>query len=144
MNLEKLTWIAIVLVLVYAIYKERQALGCKCIPDGSDCDNVNGKAVAGTEPGETDTEDMLHHRIRKASKFMDRWVIWRMALIISFICTLLISIMVSNQFPDTKTLIISMFVITCMVYASLNFYKFHLISHIEQNIDKCLHKLKKS
>lgn len=139
---EKFVYIGVTLALIYAIYKERQALGCKCIPDGSDCDNANGKAVEGTAPLENDDIDVLSNKILKASKFMNRWVIWRMAFMMSFICTILVSLMSDRNVPDAKHLLISMIVITFVIYATINFYGFHLISYIEKNIEKCLNKMK--
>jgi hypothetical protein len=127
-------YILIVFFLCFVIYKERQALGCPNIPDGTDCDNENGKAVKGTKPYITDTNEDIYDKIKKASKFMDRWVIWRLSILIGLISILFLIFFLYQRLPDIKELIIGMFVISYVVYFTINFYKFHLIDYIKNNI----------
>lgn len=119
----------------YALYKERQALGCPNIPNGTDCDNANGKAVKGTNPLLTDSLEILFKKIKEAADFADKWVMWRIAFLISVPAILLIYYFTYHRLPDEKEMLIGMFVITAMVYFTLNFYKFHLINHAQKNID---------
>jgi hypothetical protein len=134
-------YLLIGILLLYVLYKERQALGCKTIPDGSDCDNANGKAVKGTEPHPRDTIEKLYSKIEKASKFMDRWVMWRMALLLSFVCIMLIYFFLYQRIPTEEELVVGMFIITSLLYFTMNFYKFHLVHHIEKNIKSALNNL---
>lgn len=123
-------------MVMYAIYKERQALGCPNIPNGTDCDNSNGKAVIGTKPLPTDSNDVIFSKIKQASDFADRWVTWRIALLASIPCAGFIYFFLYRRMPTEQELLINMFVITAIIYFVFNFYKFHLIDHARNNIIK--------
>ncbi len=123
-------------VVSYAIYKERQALGCPNIPDGTDCDNANGKAIKGTLPLVTDPDHIIYNKIKQAADFADRWVTWRLALISSLISTGFIYCFLYSRCPSIKEALVSTFVISAVMYFTFNFYKFHLIDHARNNIIK--------
>jgi RsiW-degrading membrane proteinase PrsW (M82 family) len=129
-------YILIFAFVLFALYKERQALGCRDIPDGSDCNNAEGKAIKGTKPLSTDSTSVVYQKIRKAADFSDRWVMWRIGILISFVCIIFITFFLRNSFPDPKELMVGMFVITAIVYFTMNFYKFHLINYARDNIDE--------
>ena len=124
------------LLYFYALYKEIQALGCPNIPDGRDCDNANGKAVKGTNPLPSDSTSTVFDKITKAADFGNRWVMWRIGFLISVPCILLIYFITKGGLPSPRELIVGTFVITALVYFMLNFYKFHLINHVQSNIDE--------
>lgn len=162
-------YIFVAILLIFAIYKERQALGCPENPFSiSDCDNANGKAVKGTRSFPSDATNVVANKIKTASDFADKWVMWRIGFIISFPCVVLIYFFLNSSvfttksststapstcfsptgksediicslvksFPSEKELVIGMFVITALVYFTLNFYKFHLINYAKKNIDE--------
>jgi hypothetical protein len=129
-------YLLIVLVFVYALYKERQALGCPNIPNGEDCDNANGKAIKGTRPLPTDTTPVIFDKMRMAADFADKWVVWRGALLLSIPCVFLIYFFLYQRIPLEHELLMGMFVITAVVYFVLNFYKFHLMDYARNNIDE--------
>ena len=128
-------YLLIAAIVVYAIYKERQALGCPNMPDGTDCDNANGKPIKGTHPLPTEATNIVVEKTKAAADFASKWVMWRTALILAVISTLLIFYFLWQRFPTEKELAISGFVITGAVYFTLNFYKFHLFDHARNNID---------
>lgn len=121
---------------VYALYKEREALGCPTIPNGEDCDNANGKAVRGTKPFPTDSSPEIFGKIKKAAGFADRWVVWRISFLLALPCIFFIFFFLYQRVPDEREAMIGIFVISAIVYSVLNFYKFHLINYIEANIDE--------
>lgn len=125
---------AIACFIGYAIYKERQALGCPNIPNGTDCDNANGKAVKGTKPLPGDTLTDIYKKIKEAADFADKWVVWRISFLSSVICTYLSYFFIYHRLPNIYEAVMSMFVITSIIYFVLNFYKFHLINHAKNNI----------
>ena len=127
-------YLALVIIVIYAVYKERQALGCPTVPNGTDCDNANGKAIKGTQATVNDSNTTLLFKINKASEFTDKWVIWRLALILSMFCVLTIFFILYQRFPEEQELFVGMFVITALVYFTFNFYQFHLMDYIKQNI----------
>jgi hypothetical protein len=123
---------------IYALYKERQALGCPDIPNGEDCDNANGKAVKGTRPSPTDPTPVVFDKIRTAADFADKWVVWRIAFLLSIPCVLLIYFFLYQRLAKEQELMVGIFVIASVVYFVLNFYKFHLINYARNNIDEGL------
>lgn len=125
---------AIATFVGYTLYKERQALGCPTIPNGTDCDNANGKAVKGTCPSSKDSNEEICHKIKKASDFADRWVTWRIAILASLPCCALTSLIINKRFPTEHELLVNMIVISSIIYFIFNFYKFHLIDHARNNI----------
>lgn len=131
-----LIYVLIGVAFVYALYKERQALGCPDIPNGEDCDNANGKAVKGTRPSTTDSTPEVFEKIRKAADFADRWVVWRIAFLLAIPCVLLIYFFLYQGYPKEHEILVGLFVIGSVVYFTLNFYKFHLINYVKNNIDE--------
>lgn len=128
-------WVYIILVvlLIYAIIKEREALGCSsniC----QDCDNQNGKAVKGTKPDETDTTDEIYDKIYKAATFTDRFVTWRIGYIVGFFAAILVVFLLYQSFPTELELLVITLVVGILIYFTFSFYNFHLIKCIEKNI----------
>lgn len=128
-----IVYIVIGVLFVYAVYKERQALGCKTVPDGTDCDNANGKAVKGTFPFLHDTKEVLKEKIELAVRAHERFVVWRLSFIIALISTLAIWAMAFSRFPHESELLLSLFAIATLIYFSYGFYHFHLWSYVERN-----------
>lgn len=130
-------WIYIIVAVfvLFAIFKERQALGCPNVPDGSDCDNANGKAVRGSLPVSSDPTQTIYKKIKKAADFADRWVMWRIGVIISIPVIFLIWYILYSRIPDEKELVVGVVVISAIVYFAMSFYKFHLIDIAGSNIE---------
>lgn len=153
----------VAILLIFALWKERQALGCPENPlSTTDCDNANGKAVKGARSFPSDATEVVVGNIKKASDFADRWVIWRVGFLLSFPCVVIayfflhssifdspaktcftpsgkeedIICKLVKSFPSEKELVIGMFVITALFYFTINFYKFHLINYAKKNIDE--------
>lgn len=166
-------YIFVAVLLIFALWKERQALGCPENPlNFTDCDNANGKAVKGTRSSPSDPTPVVVKKIKEAADFADKWVIWRVGFLLSFPCVVLIYFLtnspspsfftvkgtvqsyagsptqcfktaagdilcgLTNSFPSEKELVIGMFVITALVYFTLNFYKFHLINYAKRNVEE--------
>ncbi len=155
-------YIIVGILLIFALWKERQALGCPENPlSTTDCDNADGKAIKGTHSTPEDPTNIVVEKIKKAADFGDRWVMWRLCFLLSFPCVVAtyfflhastsmfsssetcyktdsgdLFCMLAKSFPSEKELIIGMFVITALTYFTLNFYKFHLINYARKNIDE--------
>lgn len=127
-------YVAIVAFVLFALYKERQALGCPSIPNGSDCDNANGKAVVGTKPSIDDSNDEILDKIDLAGGFADRDVAWRKSVIVAFISTFILFFLLHRRIPTAVELFIGIFSISPVIYFMSNFYKYHLINYITKNI----------
>lgn len=133
-----IVYIIIGLVIVHALYKERQALGCRTIPNGTDCDNGNGKVVQGTYPQKTDTPQELCSKIEKSLRAHDRFVVWRLALLIAFVAGIAIWFACFQKFPSESQLLITLFVISSLIYFSYGFYHFHMWRYVNKNAELSL------
>jgi hypothetical protein len=128
-------YIVIGLIAFYALIKERSMLGCSVIPTTEDCDNANGKVTKGCMPNASDSSDQLFKKITFASKYSDRIVVWRQALLISLISMFGIWAILGRGIPTEYQLVVGMVVITAIVYFAFGFYKFHLHDYIHHNIN---------
>jgi len=129
-------WIYILftVLFLFAVYKERQALGCPEIPNGTDCNNVDGKAVQGTKVSFNLTSEEILRRIDYAAHFQERWVKWRASLIISIISTIIIIFIQYNRIATEQELALYSTVIAFAFTLYNNFYRFHLTDHVSKNI----------
>lgn len=135
-------YVGIVVFVIFLIYKERQALGCPTIPDGTDCDNINGKAVKGTQPHEDDDKLKLIEKIEHAAAYGDRDVIWRRCILFSMISIIVYNYLINKTFPKAYDLLCGAVVGAAISYFATSFYKFHLTDHIKNNIMKSLKMLR--
>ncbi len=137
-------WIYIILaiVLLYALYKERQALGCGNFFEGKDCDNINGKAVKGTTPYPNDSSEELFDKIELAAGYQERFVKWRLFLIVSFLATMLIWFIIYKRFPTEWELITAMLILFFAMSSASGFYKFHLYNYVKRNINESVEILR--
>lgn len=137
-------YILIGLLVIYALYKERQALGCRGFLDtsGKDCDNVNGKAVKGTKPLSTDLAIDLCDKIELAASYHDRFVKWRAIFLFSVLTTLVLWFLLYRKIPSEWDMVVSIITLMLLSMLSLGFYKFHLEDHIKRNIISSISKLK--
>jgi len=124
------------------LYKERQALGCPSIPDGTDCKNVEGKAVIGSKVSVDMNQDEILNKINFAVDFENRWVKWRIFFIISVISALLIVYILHHRLISEQEILIYTTVLMLALIMTSNFYKFHLTDHIKNNVNEAIDILK--
>lgn len=129
-------YILIGILALYALYKEREALGCPTIPNGEDCNNQEGKAVKGTRASPYDTEIDLFLKLKRAGSYKDRFVFWRVALLSSIVCSFVIWFILYRRIPSEWELVVLIVVISSVTYFTDNFYKFHLVDHVKKNIEE--------
>lgn len=124
-----------IVVLVYALYKERQALGCGNFFDGVDCDNPNGKAVIGSMSYPTDSSNEILDKIDFAADYNSRFVKWRSFLLLSVISVIVMWFIIFRRLPSEWELVCGTMVVFIAANAYSSFYKFHLYAHVQKNID---------
>jgi hypothetical protein len=140
-----LVYILVILLVVYCIYKERQALGCggiKAMINSVDCDNQKGKAVNGTAPSHEDTISDSLDKIEYAAKYHDRFVKWRAIYLFAVASSIILWFAANHQFPSEWELVVSIGTLSLSALLFLSFYKFHLEDHISTNIISNIKKLK--
>ncbi len=129
-------------VFLYALYKERQSLGCLTIPDGTDCDNENGKAVKGSKPHPDDTTPVIFHKMELAAYFAERWVTWRASVLSATVAVMLSWFIIWQRIPTERELVTGIVVFSAVWYFTLSFYKYHVMDYVGQNLDAALNILK--
>lgn len=133
-----IVYISIILIFIYAVYKERQALGCRFIPNGTDCDNANGKVVHGTKSYPNDTQEVLKTNMKNAIYANERFVVWRLSYIIAFFSSIIIWFLCFRHIPKESELLISLLVIGTLLYFSFGFYQFHMWGYVQKNANETL------
>lgn len=133
-------WVYLIvgLISIYALYKERQALGCPSIPTGEDCDNQNGKAVRGTQPSSFDSNQDICLKLRRAGSYKDRFVFWRVAFLGGVVCAFILWFILYQRVPSERELVVLILVIFSVFYLIDEFYKFHLVDHVKRNVQESL------
>lgn len=129
-------YIIIIAILIYAIFKERQALGCSSIPSCTDCDNANGKTVKDTKSYETDSTKEILKKIRFAGSYQDRFVKWRIFYVISVLVTVVAWFVIYKRFPTEWELVLMILVLMLAFTGTNNFYKFHLTDYVKDHVEK--------
>ncbi|MDB4769375.1 hypothetical protein OAG24_00270 [bacterium] len=127
-------YIIIIAIFIFAIFKERQALGCPTIPTGVDCDNENGKAVKGTKPYNSDSTNNLLQKIKLAGSYQDRFVKWRIFYVMSILVTIVSWFVIFKRFPSEWELVLMLIVLMLAFVGTDNFYKFHLSDCVKEHI----------
>ena len=134
-------YILIGVLLLYALYKERQALGCPEVPIG-ECNNKEGKAVLGTSPHPEDSVEDLLSKIFSGACYQDRFVYWRVALFDSFLFAVISWFILYRRFPSEWELSVLLVVGVSVLYITKGFYKFHLDDHVKENLQVSVEFLK--
>jgi len=129
-------YVLIIIFFLFALYKERQALGCSEWPDGTDCDNANGKAVRGSNASPGMTNDQILDVIDQAAHFQDRWVKWRTSFMLSLFTAIIVVYVMTNRFPSEKELVVYTIVFMLTLTLTNSFYRFHLTDHVTNHISE--------
>ena len=130
-----LLYVAILLFVIYTLYKERVDLGCPTDPIGTACNNRDIRVVKDTEPKATDTLATLYKKIDDAANFSSRWVTWRLSIIVSVVCVFLIYYISFQRIPTEVELLIGILVISSVVYFTINYYIYHYVDMVRDNIE---------
>ena len=135
-------YIVIAVIFIYAVYKERQALGCPNVPNGVDCDNANGKAVKGSNVNPNMSTPDILTTVSYAAHFEDRWVKWRIFFMLSVCFAVVAAYIMQGKFVDERDLLIYVTVLMLALVLTSNFYKFHLTDFVAKNITSAVNILK--
>jgi hypothetical protein len=150
MTNDQMIYLGIAIFIAFVIYKERQALGCPTIPDGTDCNNANGKSLVGSKvncyeergvesrqyPGCRFSPNNVLNTLETATRWTDKWVTWRLCTIGGIVAAILIFFFLQGKFASPKELAVGTFVIAGIFYFILNFYIFHMVNYVHDNMRK--------
>lgn len=128
-------WVYIVAVifLILALLKERVQLGCSPFNLFKDCNNFDAKPLQGLQGKSTDSTKSLVDSLRRCGGAHKQVVLWRQAYILAFAIIVMYIFVMYTRIPSEKELATGLIVGFLVIYASLNFYQFHL-SNISEAI----------
>ena len=135
-------YLLICIFFIYALIKEREALGCTGRGVIAGCKNEDGKAIVGTTPYPNDSVDTIYNKIQLAASYQERFVKWRMVYIISTMAAFLLWFVLFRRIPTEWELVVIITILIFVGMGACNFYKFHLSDYIQENIDKSVEILK--
>lgn len=133
-----LTYGLVAVMAGYALYKERQALGCPFPPTGADCDNAHGKSVAGTAPAPSDPIGVLFAKAKRACRYSERTVTWRSSFLIAVASVIGVFFCCLGRLPTERELVVGALVVFALTYFASNFYRFHISEHAEKNAEAAM------
>lgn len=140
--LDVLIYIVILSLFKFAQGMEVSDLKCpwhKC-PDGL-CREGNGTPYYGTEVEKGDTKEIIVEKINTAANVHRKTVYWRRTLIITFLTTLISSLILYERLPRGKELLVILAVSGGAWYFSFNYYNFHHFDHARNRIQSLVKAL---
>jgi hypothetical protein len=129
-----LVYLLIGLFVIHVLYRERIDLGCPTNPIGTSCSNKDIAIVRDTRPEPSDPTPTLLKKVDKAANFANRWVTWRLAILLSVPAIILIYYITYQRFPSELELLVGIVVITGVTYYTINYYIYHFIDQVKDNI----------
>lgn len=135
-------YVCVTIFVIYLIFKERDCLGCPSIFTGQDCNNLQGKALIGTDSSDSDTPSQILEKISFAADYQSRFVRWRSFVIAAFFGMIMLWFVVFQRIPTEWELICGMLVMFILLSFVDGFYKFHLHKHIQNNIVDSVDRLR--
>ena len=121
----KIYFSSIIVIFIYAIFKEREEFGCsKLFTIKKQCNELNSIYLQGTYPYPLDTKHILIKKLKSILSIHLKYAVWRKCFIIG--C--LIILFTKGLNPDIKPhLLIGLHIITISIlYFYHNFMNFHL------------------
>lgn len=137
-----LIYILVALFLLFVLYKERRDLGCPDNPIMTSCINTDIRIVKETKPDPSDSTPTLFRKIEKAANFAEGWVTWRLSVIIATTIILGGCYIIYQRGPTEWELVVGILVGTIAVYFGINFYLYHYVGKIAENVDAAVDDLR--
>jgi len=134
----KLLVYSIIIVIFYKfLITEKTDITCPQGPNTKDksvCREGNGKTYNGSQPSSNDKAAILLQKIDIAATAIRKDVVWRKSYIIACISAVFIFGLILKISPTISEVVLTIFIIGTIIYATHNLYNYHHTKHIEDNI----------
>lgn len=132
-------------LLIYAILKEREELGCYRISIAKQCDEQQSVYLRGTKMNTTDTESVLYERLLSILSYHEKGGVWRRCVILATVI-LIITYTFDKAFCDLQAKWIALFMLYFTVfYFFFNYINYHHFRNLKNNGTEIMeHLFKKS
>jgi hypothetical protein len=130
--------IIFIALVIYAVLKERQELGCYRLSIDRQCIDENSIYLKNTKGYKTDSCQILYEKMESILSYHEKGGIWKRCLILATIITSFIYI-VSNSNINKKInnniyqYVIFLLVIFAIIYFYHNFLNYHHFRKLKQN-----------
>lgn len=123
----------IFIILIYAVLKEREELGCYRISIAQQCIDDESVYIKGTKSMPDDTTDVLKDRVISALSYHDKGGVWKRCLIIATLIIVVI-VLFEQAFCDRVAKWITLHVILfTILYFYFNYLNYHHFRNLKKN-----------
>lgn len=125
--------LALAIVLVYAILKEREELGCYKFSIEKQCNDNESVYVSGTKMDENDTDEILYKKLENILSYHEKGGVWKRCFILATILVLFVFLF-DRAFKDNnlKWIVIHMNFFT-VLYFYFNYLNYHHFRNLKKN-----------
>lgn len=133
------------IIIYYAIMKEREELACYRFSIGRQCIDEESVYLKNTKAETTDTCEDLYIRMISILSYQDKGGVWRRSFIISTILIFFMHIVysINNKFDNINQYIVTLLVFFAIIYFYHNYLNFHHFRKLKQNGVEILDLIKK-
>jgi len=146
--------IILVGILLYAILKEREELGCYRLSIAKQCNENNSVFLINTKHHHSDTTDISIKRLISILSYHEKSAVWRRCFIISTILVFIIFLVtkVNNDNNNSKTIqnpnniyfwIVLLLLFFTVLYFFFNYINYHHFRKLKENGVEILENLNK-
>ena len=123
------------IILVYAVLKEREELGCYRISIGRQCIDEESVYVKNTKAEQGDSCKDLHERMGSILSYHEKAGVWKRCIIIATIITFFVYIVynINKNFNNINQYIVLLLVTFSLIYFYHNYINFHHFKRLKQN-----------
>ena len=141
-----LTAIIFLIIIFYAIMKEREELGCYRLAIARQCIDEESVYIKNTKAKPGDTCKDLYERIESILSYQEKGGVWKRCIIIATIIIFFIYIVynIHNKFNNINYYIVLLLVIFTLIYFYHNYINYHHFRKLKQNGVEILQLIKKN
>jgi hypothetical protein len=141
-NIPIILWvITIIILLIYAVLKEREELGCYRFSIARQCNDDESVYIKNTKMNKNDTKDILYDRMISILSYHEKAGIWKRCLIIGTILFLITFIMIDSKCNKREWIALHLSFIM-IIYFFFNYINYHHFRRLKQNGVEILEELK--
>ena len=123
-----------VVIIFYAVMKEREELGCYRVSIGRQCIDEESVYVKNTKAEQGDTYEDLCERMESILSYHEKAGVWRRCMIMAIIITFFVYIVCSiNSKFNFNQWIVLILVIFALIYFYHNYINYHHFRKLKQN-----------
>jgi hypothetical protein len=139
-----ITTIVVMIILYYAIVKEREELGCFRVSIEKQCDDGNSVFLKNTKLEKTDTCDDALQRLLSILSYHEKGAIWRRCVIMSFVSVLGLYVLhrASNQSVSMYTYVLFLIINFAIIYFYHHYIEYHHFRNLKYNGEEIIQFIK--